>query len=109
MSNKSKRAADKETREKTRKKVFVIAAFSVTAAVLVSMTINNISLSMRYSEKEEELKTLQAQYEAICDENDRLDAMLNDGDDKKAFEYYARNRGYIHPDEKVYLDSSSNQ
>ena len=43
-------------------------------------------------------------YESQLAENEELEAAIKDGDKKELAEEYARKKGYVMPDERVYVD-----
>lgn len=61
-------------------------------------------LKTEVTKKENQLASLNSQYEEISKENDEIEYLINDADDQELYEYLARERGYVYPDEKIYYD-----
>ncbi len=61
-------------------------------------------LNSDVKKKEQKLAELNQQYESIVQENNDLNYLLNEADEKELFEQLARAHGYSYPDEKIYYD-----
>ena len=63
-----------------------------------------VYLRMGLSEKNERLAEVQRELADVQLENDNLERKINEGDEAELYEYLARERGYVYPDEKIYYD-----
>ncbi|MGN0520824.1 MAG: septum formation initiator family protein [Candidatus Fimenecus sp.] len=83
-------------------------SFILTLALLLAagyFVISFISAQLEIREKEKEAAQIQAQIVAQQAENERLQAVVDGGDEKEYIERVAREKlGYVMPDEKVYYD-----
>ena len=67
--------------------------------------ISFISAQLEIREKEKQAAEVRAQVEQQQAENERLQAVVDGGDEKQYIERVAREKlGYVMPDEKVYYD-----
>lgn len=67
--------------------------------------IGLVQSQMDIREKQNEIAAAKAQYQQELDENERLQAVANGGDQSAYMERVAREKlGYVMPDEKVYYD-----
>lgn len=93
----------KKKRRKTQKHSFILSV----ALLLVAgyFAISFISSLLEIREKEQEVDNVKAQYEAQLADNEKLQAVVDGGDEKEYIERIAREKlGYVMPDEKVYYD-----
>ena len=68
------------------------------------MGIRFIKAQSEINAKEAQLTELESIYESQVAENEELKAAIKDGDKKELAEEYARKKGYVMPDERVYVD-----
>lgn len=83
-------------------------SFILTLALLLAVgyfVISFISAQLEIREKEKQAAEVRAQVEQQQAENERLQAVVDGGDEKQYIERVAREKlGYVMPDEKVYYD-----
>lgn len=83
-------------------------SFILSLALLLAVgyfLISFIGARLDIREKEKEQKEVQARYEAQLAENERLQAVVDGGDEKEYIERVAREKlGYVMPNEKVYYN-----
>lgn len=83
-------------------------SFILSLALLLAVgyfVISFVSTQLDIREKEQEKAALEAQYAAQVAENERLQAVVDGGDESEYMERVAREKlGYVMPDEKVYYD-----
>jgi cell division protein FtsB len=68
------------------------------------MGIRFVKAQSEINAKEAQLTELESIYESQIAENEELEAAIKDGDKKELAEEYARKKGYVMPDERVYVD-----
>lgn len=93
----------------TQKKKQQLKAHSVIAIVLcfvllLYMGIRFIKAQSEINAKEAQLTELESIYESQVAENEELKAAIKEGDKEELAEEYARKKGYVMPDERVYVD-----
>ena len=83
-------------------------SFILSLALLLAVgyfVISFVSTQLDIREKEKEAAALQEQYAQQVAENERLQAVVDGGDESEYIERVAREKlGYVMPDEKVYYD-----
>ncbi len=83
-------------------------SFILILALLLAVgyfVISFISAQLEIREKEKQAAEVRAQVEQQQAENERLQAVVDGGDEKQYIERVAREKlGYVMPDEKVYYD-----
>ena len=95
-------------KQKQRKKQRPKYSFVLTIALLLAVgyfLISFIGLKLDIREKEKEQTEVHARYEEQLAENERLQAIVDGGDEGAYIERVAREKlGYVMPNEKVYYD-----
>ena len=94
---------------KARKAKKQIKPVSVIAIILCSCIVlyfiySFIKVQSEISEKRAELNTLVSLHESQVAENKALEKAVSEGDEEALAEEYARKKGYVMPDERVYVD-----
>ncbi len=83
-------------------------SFILSLALLLAVgyfLISFVSATIDIREKEKEQAEVHARYEAQMAENERLQSVVDGGDEKEYIERVAREKlGYVMPNEKVYYD-----
>lgn len=83
-------------------------SFILSLALLLAVgyfVISFVSTQLDIREKEKEAAALQEQITQQVAENERLQAVVDGGDESEYIERVAREKlGYVMPDEKVYYD-----
>ncbi len=93
----------KAKRRKKQKHSFILSLALLLAVGYFVISLVSTHLEIR--QKEQEAAAVQAQYEAQLAENERLQAVVDGGDESEYMERVAREKlGYVMPDEKVYYD-----
>ena len=93
----------------TNKNKKPIKPYSVILIVgcLILMLYFGVSFLKTQSEinaKQAELSKLENIYESQVNENEELKDAIKNGDEAELAEEYARKKGYVMPDERVYVD-----
>ena len=94
---------------KARKKKKQVKPVSIIAIILCSCIVLYFvfSITKKLSEindKEAELTNLVSIHESQVAENEALEKAVSEGDGASLAEEYARKKGYVMPDERVYVD-----
>lgn len=93
----------KAKRRKKQKHSFILSLALLLAAGY--FVISFVSTQLEIRSKEKEAAAVRAQYEAQLAENERLQAVVDGGDEAEYIERVAREKlGYVMPNEKVYYD-----
>ena len=92
--------AKKKKQLSSRSVIVIVLCF----AILLYMGIRFVKARSEINAKEAQLTELESIYESQVAENEELDAAIKDGDKKELAEEYARKKGYVMPDERVYVD-----
>lgn len=93
----------KAKRRKKQKHSFILGLALLLAAGYFA--INLIGAQLEIRNKEKEAAAVRAQYEAQVAENERLQAIVDGGNEAEYIERVAREKlGYVMPNEKVYYD-----
>lgn len=87
---------------KNRKHSFLLVFFALTVLVLTVVVFAGSHDHVR--QKEEQLADLQAQYDAVSEENAQYAYILNEADVEEQYEYHARELGYGYADEIKVID-----
>ena len=93
----------KASRAKKRKHSFILSlALLLVAGYFV---ISLVQTQLQIKEREKKVEEVSAQYEQQLAENERLQQVVDGGDQNEYIERVAREKlGYVMPDEKVYYD-----
>lgn len=94
-------AKEKKKNQLNSRSVIVIV---LCFAVLLYMGIRFIKAQSEINAKEAQLTELESVRESIVAENEEVSAAIKDGDKDELVERYARKKGYVMPDERVYVD-----
>lgn len=92
--------------KKKRQHSFILslAIITVTGCLAISL----VKLQININSQEKAVEQAQAAYEQQLAENEELKAMM-DGDSDELIERVARENGYMYPDEKLFIASSSDE
>lgn len=94
---------NKKANTQNRPYGIIITVITLTAFLYLIFTFASLRSDM--NEKKAKLLELSAQYEQQVAENDELQKLIDDGNEKQYIEHIARQqRGYVYPDERVYYD-----
>lgn len=94
---------------KARKKKKQVKPVSIIAIVLCSCIVlyfvySFIKVQSEINDKKAELTNLVSIHESQVAENEALEKAVSEGDGASLAEEYARKKGYVMPDERVYVD-----
>ena len=96
--------ASKKKKNAKRMAPVNVVAIVLCAAMLVYFAYSFISIRADIKSQQAQLDALQAQYEQRLAENEALQKAIDAGDEEALAEQYAREKGYIKQDERVYID-----
>ena len=94
-------AKEKKKNQLNSRSVIVIVLCFV---LLLYMGIRFVKAQSKINAKQAQLTELESVLESQIAENEELEAAIKDGDKKELAEEYARKKGYVMPDERVYVD-----
>ena len=94
-------AKEKKKNQLNSRSVIVIV---LCFAILLYMGIRFVKKQSEINAKQAYLTERESVYESQLPENEELEAAIKDGDKKELAEEYARKKGYVMPDERVYVD-----
>lgn len=94
------------TGRKSKKKLksTSIVAIVLCSCILVYLLVSIVKAQIDINQKEAELAALQSTLESQVAENEALEEAVAKGDEAELVEEYARKKGYVMPDERVYID-----
>ena len=81
-----------------------IIAIILCSCILLYLVVSIVKSQVEINKKEAELAALQSTLESQNAENEELEKALSHGDEAAVIEEYARKKGYVMPDERVYVD-----
>ena len=81
-----------------------IIAIILCSCILLYLVASIVKSQVEINRKEAELAALQSTYESQLAENEALEDAVSHGVEAKVVEEYARKKGYVMPDERVYVD-----
>ena len=93
-------AQKKKNQLKPRSVLVIVLCF----VLLLYMGIRYIKAQSEINAKETQLTELESVHESRVAENEELKSAIKDGDEAELIEKYAREKGYVMPDERVYVD-----
>ncbi len=91
-------------KKKKNNRTFSIIALVFCLIVALFFAISFIKTRSEINAKEAELTALESIYESRVAENSELQNAIDDTDEAALAEEYAREKGYVLPDERVYVD-----
>lgn len=93
----------KKTKTQKHPVGIIITVMTLTAFLYLIFTFASLRSDMK--DKKEKLLNLSAQYEQQVAENNELQKLIDNGNEREYIEHIARQqRGYVYPDERVYYD-----
>lgn len=81
-----------------------IIAIVICSCIILYLLVSIVKAQIDINKKEAELAALQSTYESQVAENEALEEAVSNGDEAELVEEYARKKGYVMPDERVYVD-----
>ena len=94
-------AKEKKKNQLNSRSVIVIV---LCFAILLYMGIRFVKKQCEINAKEAYLTERESVLESISVSNEEVSAAIENGDKKELAEEYARKKGYVMPDERVYVD-----
>lgn len=94
-------AKEKKKNQLNSRSVIVIILCFV---LLLYMGIRFVKAQSEINAKEAQLTELESIHESLVAENEEVSSAIKDGDKDELAEEYARKKGYVMPDERVYVD-----
>ncbi len=93
-------------KKKSKKKLnnTSIIAIIICSCILLYLVVSIVKTQININKKEAELAALQSTYKSQLAENEALEDAVSKGDEAELYEEYARKKGYVMPDERVYVD-----
>lgn len=92
--------AKKNTQLKPRSVIVIVLCF----VLFLYMGIRFIKAQSEINAKESQLTDLVSIHESIVAQNEEVSAAIKNGDTEELAEKQAREKGYVMPDERVYVD-----
>ncbi len=86
------------------KRTFSVIALVFCLVIAVYFAVSFFRTRSEINAKEAELTALENLYESQLAENEDLQNAINNTDEAALAEEYAREKGYVLPDERVYVD-----
>ncbi len=81
----------------------VILAFLVVFVLLFSVGLY-AWMRIDLNKKQNQLNQLNEQLSEVLMDNENIEYLINEADEKELYERLARERGYAYPDERIYYD-----
>lgn len=81
-----------------------VIAVVLCTAMLVYFVCSFFKIRADIKTQQAQLDALQARYESRIAENAALQKAIDEGDEEALAEQYAREKGYVKQDERVYVD-----
>ncbi|MGN0526528.1 MAG: septum formation initiator family protein [Acutalibacteraceae bacterium] len=92
-------------KKKTKKtKSFSIIVVAVCVVLVLFLGVRFIKAQNEINEKQAQLTELQSQYDEVVAQNEDVKNAISENDENALAEEYARKKGYVMPDERVYVD-----
>lgn len=97
---------------KTRKKKKQVKPVSIIAIILCSCIVlyfiySFIKVQAEINDKKAQLTAAESLLESQVAENEALESAVSEGNEAEIVEEQAREKGYVMPDERVYVDNWS--
>lgn len=87
---------------KTRRFSFILAA--IFTVMIIGYFAISFGLRGKLADKQNEYSSLEAECESVSADNENMKFLLDNADEIELNEHFARERGYVYPDETVYYD-----
>ena len=99
----------KTKKSKKQLKPVSIIAIILCSCIALYFIISFIKVNNEIKEKEAQLTELESILESQVAENKSLEEAVSKGDEDSLIEEYARKKGYVKSDERVYVDITPGQ
>ncbi len=93
-----------KAKKKKQIKPHSIIAIIVCSCIVLFFIYSFIKIQVEINNKEAELTELVSICESQEAENEALEKAVSEGDEEAIAKEYARKKGYVMPDERVYVD-----
>lgn len=94
----------KTKKKKKQIKPVSIIAIILCSAIVVYFVYSFVKAKTEINDKKAELTSLENVLDSQVAENKELEKAVSEGDEEAIAEKYAREKGYVMPDERVYVD-----
>ncbi|MBR4286602.1 MAG: septum formation initiator family protein [Clostridia bacterium] len=94
----------KQKKNKKQLKPVSIIVLVVCSCIVLYFGISIVKEFSEYKQNKNELTNAVSVHESQVSENEALEKVIDEGDEDKIIEEYARDKGYVMPDERVYVD-----
>lgn len=94
----------KQKKNKKQLKPVSIIVLVVCSCIVLYFGISIVKEFSEYNQNKNELTNAVSVHESQVSENEALEKVIDEGDEDKIIEEYARDKGYVMPDERVYVD-----
>lgn len=97
--------ANTKTRKKRKQVAPVsIIVFALCACIVLYFVVSIVKKQIEINKNEDTRQELVSILESQQAENQELEAAISEGDESALAEEYARKKGYVMPDDRVYVD-----
>lgn len=97
--------ANTKTRKKRKQVAPVsIIVFVLCACIVLYFVVSIVKKQIEINKNEDTRQELVSILESQKAENQELEAAISEGDESALAEEYARKKGYVMPDDRVYVD-----
>lgn len=97
--------ANTKTRKKRKQAAPVsIIVFVLCACIVLYFVVSIVKKQIEINKNEDTRQELVSILESQQAENQELEAAISEGDESALAEEYARKKGYVMPDDRVYVD-----
>ncbi len=94
----------KTTKKKKKLNNSSVIAIIICCGIVLCLLVSIIKSQVKYNKQQSELAALQSTYESLTAENQALEDAVSGKSEAELAEEYARKKGYVMPDERVYVD-----
>ncbi len=94
----------KQKKNKKQLKPVSVIVLVVCSCIVLYFGISIAKEFSEYKQNKTELTNAVSVHESQVSENEALQKAVDEGDEAKIAEKYARDKGYVMPDERVYVD-----
>jgi spore cortex biosynthesis protein YabQ len=96
--------AKKTPKTKKKKNRGSVIVYLLCGAIVLALLIGIVQKLADNKSKADEKASLNSTLESLVSENKALEQAVSQGDEEELAEEYARKKGYVKPDERVYVD-----
>lgn len=99
----------KTKKNRKQPKPISIIVLVLCSCIVLYFVFSFIKVNREINEKEAQLTELESIHESQIAENNALEEAVSKGDEEALKEEYARKKGYVKSDERVYVDITPGQ